>query len=59
MAKAQLIYTLAVLEKYQDTKTGLVNAQKAPKPMAYSSINKMLEESFLLGATKFGINYIF
>ncbi len=57
--KPQLIYTLAVLEKYQETKVALANVQHKPPRIVYNNLNKMLQESMLLGSTKFGINFIF
>ena len=59
MAKPQLLYTLAILETYQETKTGLINAQRRPPKIVYNDLGKMLQESMLLGSTNFGINYIF
>ncbi len=57
--KPQLIYTLAVLEKYQETKQALDNVQQKPPKIVYNNMNKMLQESMLLGSTRFGINFIF
>lgn len=51
-------YTLSIASQYQDTKTGLVDAQKQPPRKKYTSIDNMLEECFFLGATRFGTNFI-
>ena len=58
-SKPQLIYTLAILEKYQDTKFSNATYQTKPKGKVYHSMKNMLEESMLLGATRFGVNFIF
>jgi len=57
--KPQLIYTLAILEKYQETKTAIENVNPNAPRIVYNNLNKMLEESMLLGSTRFGINFIF
>ena len=57
--KPQLIYTLAILEKYQQTKENISSANDAKKRIVYNNTYKMMQESLLLGSTRFGINYIF
>ena len=57
--KPQLIYTLAILERYQKTKTDLNSTDTSKKRIVYNNAYKMMQESLLLGSTKFGINYIF
>ena len=51
-------YTLAITDTYQESVIGLIKANKKPKGKSYKSINALLEESFFMGATKFGANYI-
>ena len=52
-------YTLAITDSYQDMAVGLVETVKnQPKRRSYSTITALLEESFFLGATKFGDNFI-
>lgn len=51
-------YTESIVDLYKDTQEGLIEATKKPKRKVYTSINKMLEESFFLGATRFGENFI-
>ena len=51
-------YTLAIEAHYEDTVTAIVESQKKPPKKVYRSIDKMLEECFFLGATKFGTNFI-
>ena len=57
--KPQLIYTLAILEKYQDTQTAIHEAATNKPRIVYNNLNKMLQESLLLGSTNYGINFIF
>ena len=57
--KPQLIYTLAVLEKYQSTQSAIYEASANKPKIVYNSLNKMLQESMLLGSTRYGINFIF
>ena len=51
-------YTLAIAAQYEDTVTGIMETQKKPPRKVYKSMDKMLEECFFLGATKFGTNFI-
>lgn len=51
-------YTLSIAAQYEDTVTGIEESQKEPPRKVYQSIDKMLEECFFLGATKFGTNFI-
>ena len=51
-------YTLSITDSYQETVLGLMEANNKPKRRAYNSITSLLEESFFLGATKFGENFI-
>lgn len=57
--KPQLIYTLAILEKYQETKVAMHETNLNKPKIVYNSLNKMLQESLLLGSTAYGINFIF
>ena len=51
-------YTLSITDSYQETVLGLMETNNKPKRRAYNSITSLLEESFFLGATKFGENFI-
>ena len=51
-------YTYAICEAYLDTRIGLYKASRPPKGRSYKSMTSLLEESFLLGATRFGANFI-
>ena len=51
-------YTLSIANQYEITVDGLQKAQEKPKRKVYKSMDKMLEECFFLGATKFGTNFI-
>jgi len=57
--KPQLIYTLAILERYQKTQNDINSTDTNKKRIVYNNAYKMMQESLLLGSTKFGINYIF
>ena len=57
--KPQLIYTLAILERYQKTQNDISATDINKKRIVYNNAYKMMQESLLLGSTKFGINYIF
>lgn len=51
-------YTLSIAAQYQDTKSGIEDAQKKPKGKMYRSMDTMLKECVFLGATRFGTNFI-
>lgn len=51
-------YTLSITDSYQETVLGLMETNNKPKRRSYNSITSLLEESFFLGATKFGENFI-
>ena len=51
-------YTLSIATQYQDTNTGINEAQKRPPRKKYTSMDSMLRECVFLGATRFGTNYI-
>ncbi|MBO5947641.1 hypothetical protein J6Q66_02255 [bacterium] len=51
-------YTLSITDSYQETVIGLMETNNKPKRRAYNSITALLEESFFLGATKYGSNFI-
>ena len=51
-------YTLSIAFQYQNTKKGLIEAQKQPPRKKYTSMDAMLQECVFLGATRFGTNYI-
>ncbi len=51
-------YTLAIAAQYNDTKMGIEEAEKKPSRKIYRSLDSMLEECVLLGATRFGTNFI-
>ena len=43
---------------YASTTKALAQAAAQPKRKTYNSLNTMLEECYLVGATKFGHNFI-
>ena len=51
-------YTLSITDSYQESVLGLIQAKQKPRGKSYKSITALLEESFFMGATKFGANYI-
>ena len=51
-------YTLAIAAQYDETRTGIQEAEKKPARKIYRSLDSMLEECVLLGATRFGTNFI-
>ncbi len=51
-------YTLSIAAQYNDTQTGIVEAQKKPARRVYRSMDSMLRECVFLGATRFGTNFI-
>ncbi len=51
-------YTLSIAAQYQDTQTGIEEAQKKPSRRVYRSMDTMLKECVFLGATRFGTNFI-
>ena len=58
MANPFINYTLAITDSYEDTKIGLQKTTIKPKRRTYNTITSLLEESFFLGATRFGENFI-
>ena len=57
--KSQLTYTLAILENYQAIKDSMASTDLSAPKIVYNNLYSMLEESLLLGSTKYGLNYIF
>lgn len=53
-----LSYTQAIAEAYTSTSEGLLKTNERPKKRSYKQIHNLLQESFFLGATKFGDNFI-
>ena len=43
---------------YAATSKALSNSDNQPKRKTYTSLNTMLEECYLVGATRFGHNFI-
>ena len=51
-------YTLSITNQYEETKSAVDKAQETPKRKVYRTMEAMLEECVLLGATRFGTNFI-
>ncbi len=57
--KSQLIYTQAILENYQAIKDNMASTNLNAPKIVYDNMYNMLQESLLLGSTRYGINFIF
>ena len=51
-------YTLAIANDYTTTAIKIAEAQKKRPKKSYNSMPALLQECFLLGATRFGTNFI-
>lgn len=51
-------YTLSIANSYEDVQQGIRKAQKPVKRRIYQNLNALLKESFFLGASRFGNNFI-
>ena len=51
-------YTLAIAAQYTESKHDIELAERKPPKKVYRSLDSMLEECVLLGATRFGTNFI-
>ena len=51
-------YTLSIATQYNDTQIALEKTKNKPRKKIYKSLDKLLEECFFMGATKFGTNFI-
>ena len=50
--------TNTIIKEYQRAQEALKQASKPPKKKVYKSMNKMLQECFLVGSLKYGNNFI-
>ncbi len=50
--------TDTITKEYREAKAALLSASKPPKKKIYKSMNKMLQECFLVGSLKYGNNFI-
>lgn len=51
-------YTLSIAASYEDSREGITETLKQAPRKRYTSLDSMLEECVLLGATRFGTNFI-
>lgn len=51
-------YQMPVASLYQDSVKAFVKAQQKPKQKVFNNMSKMLQESFFIGSTKYGNNFI-
>lgn len=50
--------TDTITQEYRQAKRALLLASQPPKKKVYKSMNKMLQECFLVGSLKYGNNFI-
>ncbi len=50
--------TDTIAKEYKESKIALMMASQPPKKKVYRSMNKMLQECFLIGSLKYGNNFI-
>lgn len=58
MARTVLISAEAIANVYRNSSENVFIATQKPKKKVYNSLNALLQESCLLGATRFGQNFI-
>ncbi len=51
-------YTLNAADVYEESTKSLSATDEKPYQKVYTSLNKMLEECYFVGASKFGNNFI-
>ncbi len=51
-------YSLQAVAVYEETAEKLSAEESMPYQKVYNSLNKMLEECYFVGASKFGHNFI-
>ncbi len=51
-------YTLNAAEVYEETAKALAQPSNRPYQKVYTNLNKMLEECYFVGSSKFGNNFI-
>ena len=51
-------YTLAIANDYEQTAAKIAEAQKTPPKRAYNDMRCLLQECVLLGATRYGTNFV-
>lgn len=51
-------FVINAADIYKDTKISLEKANEKPSAKVYRNLNTMLEECYLVGASKFGHNFI-
>ena len=50
--------TDTIAKEYKESKIALMMASQPPKKKVYRSMNKMLQECFLIGSLKYSNNFI-
>lgn len=51
-------YKVPAMDLYRDSINAFVKTSQKPKQKVFNSMAKLLQESFLIGATKYGNNFI-
>lgn len=51
-------YKMPVASMYKDSMKAFRKASQAPKQKVFNNMSKLLQESFFIGSTKFGNNFI-
>ncbi len=51
-------YSLQAVNVYEETAKNLAEEMHRPYQKVYNNLNKMLEECYFVGASKFGNNFI-
>ena len=57
-AQADSGYKMPVSDLYQDSLRAFAKNGQKPKQKVFNNLNKLLGESFFIGATKYGNNFI-
>ena len=51
-------YKMPVTSLYQESLNAFVKSAQKPKQKVFNNMSKLLQESFFVGSTKFGNNFI-
>lgn len=51
-------YKMPVASMYKDSMKAFKKAGQSPKQKVFNNMSKLLQESFFIGSTKFGNNFI-
>ncbi len=51
-------YQMPVASLYQDSVKAFIKSAQKPKQKVFNNMSKLLQESFFIGSTKYGNNFI-